>query len=34
VTVKVHDRFMREKLDAPDRTRAAALAIERGIVKL
>jgi len=33
VTVKVHVSSILEKLDAPDRTRATTLAVERGIVK-
>lgn len=33
-TVKRHVSLILEKLDAPDRTRAAILAIERGIVRL
>jgi DNA-binding NarL/FixJ family response regulator len=33
-TVKTHVRHILEKLDAPDRTRAATLAIERGLLRM
>jgi DNA-binding NarL/FixJ family response regulator len=33
-TVKTHVRHILDKLDAPDRTRAATLAIERGLLRL